>query len=526
MLVRGSIFFVLFIASVSVRAQLNATSRPDIYPYLVERFQAMSVTGDDIVFIGNSITFWGDWRELTGSDRVKNWGIPGDHTYGILARVDDIVSVKPSKVFILAGINDLAGGLTDSLIVAHLKEIVGRILEGTPETAIYIQSILPTNPTFGKLNRHYGHEDRIQQINRLLSEFAENTRNCTFIDLYTYFLDDAGFLLKEYTWDGVHLTVAGYELWKEILIQKGYLSSSDLEKTGIDTNMKNKAIADLKSLLYAQEKWIKVHVAEFLIWEDQLITEVRNEFLDEHDRFGDIPQYRIGIWRVLAQAAPNAEERESWIGKIVEVYHNTHSPDRLHAIETLAKLRYPVMEVSFLDEIENDAIDPYSLYQLWNLSYHPGVKKETIIHRLLGYMEQNTGNEQKRINMQVASYILRSFPGLPTEYWNRLSAIGEKNENNAGLHASILSTLWITLPNSVPSEAVEQLRSKMSLSAEESTGVNHVMMALAKRSSITDREEIESIFERLRDQQSVGYDADLHASAAYVALSYSNSKLK
>src|SRR5690606_26761044 len=108
-----------------------------------------------------------------------------------------------------------------------------------------------------------------------------------------------------------------------VLVIPNKVNSDTLPPPGL----KQYALNDLKELLHTQEEWIKVHVAEFLIWENYLVDDVRTVFLDEERKHGNQPRYRIGIWRVLAQAAQTEQERESWIGRIVAAYNNPSSID-------------------------------------------------------------------------------------------------------------------------------------------------------------------------------------------------------
>lgn len=184
---------------------------------MVEQFKSLPSSRKDIVFIGNSIVFWGNWRELTGNINVKNRGIPGDQTYGVLARADEVIDAMPAKVLIMIGINDLGGGVSDSVILANWERLVKSIIAKSPRTKIFIQSILPTNPSFARLKHLYGHEKRIISINLSLADLANKYPNCAYVDLYHPFLDNEGFLKKEYTWDGVHLTPVAYRHWLNIL---------------------------------------------------------------------------------------------------------------------------------------------------------------------------------------------------------------------------------------------------------------------------------------------------------------------
>jgi len=388
---------------------------------------------------------------------------------------------------------------------------------------------LPTNPKFGKLTRHYGHEDRIRSINQHMQEFANVTDRCIFIDLHTHFLDEAGYLQENHTWDGVHLNVSGYELWRDLLIENGYLVLSDLKDYPNNKQMFKKAKDDLISVLYHEERWIKVHAAEFLIWESQSVPAVREEFLKENERFGDIPQYRIGIWRVLAQAALNDQERAVWVNKIAEVYANENNTDRLHAIESLAKLQHSILDRATMDQISHKTATSFELYQLWNLFYQESIDQELLKDHLLSMMERQIKQDPEHINLLVSSYILRSLPYLSIAQWQRLDAISQHSRKDSELQASLFSTLWVLHTPEVDVEKLAGIRSAMirtlGNAAHDMTGVNQVMLAFAKRASEKDESEILNIFEVLSDRQNPNYNADFHASAAYLVLSLINSQL-
>lgn len=201
----------------------DSTYRPDIFKPQVELFRSLPHSQEDVVFLGNSITFWANWTELLGSPHVKNRGIPGDITFGVLERLDEVIQGQPAKVFVLIGINDLARQIPDSVIIHNYARIIRRIKAGSPATRIYFQTLLPTNDTFQKLKNHYNKEQQIQAINSALKQIARQEK-VEVIDLYPHFVDEAGKLKKEYTWDGVHLTLAGYKAWVEVLQKGDYLN--------------------------------------------------------------------------------------------------------------------------------------------------------------------------------------------------------------------------------------------------------------------------------------------------------------
>ena len=71
---------------------------------------------------------------------------------------------------------------------------------------------------------------------------------------------------------------------------------------------------------------------------------MKGAFLTEARIHSVEPQYRIGIWRVLARAADSEQEHAKWVGKIRDVFLDATAPDRPHAAETLAKLNYKLLD--------------------------------------------------------------------------------------------------------------------------------------------------------------------------------------
>jgi lysophospholipase L1-like esterase len=220
--------FLLLISVVhTVTAQAvkwDSTATPDVYPSQVELFNALPHSKKDIVFLGNSITFWGKWDALFKSSHLRNRGIAGDMTFGVLRRLDEVIQGKPAKVFILIGINDLGRNIPDSIILRNHLRMVKRIKAGSPQTRIYLQTLLPTNDTFNKLKHLYFKEGHISFINQELKRIAAE-ENVTWVDLHSHFTDENGRLKKEYTWDGVHLTLAGYRAWARVLHEGKYLKA-------------------------------------------------------------------------------------------------------------------------------------------------------------------------------------------------------------------------------------------------------------------------------------------------------------
>ena len=215
---------LLMIISNALHAQKSwdSTHRPNNFALKADLFRSYPDSSTDIIFLGNSITAGVDWMELLGNTHVRNRGISGDITYGVLERLHEVIEGKPSKVFILIGINDISRNIPDSLIVDNYRKMICRIKKGSPGTKIYVQTLMPVNNEFSNFKNHYNKDEHIHYVNNEFKKLARE-ENITLIDLYPHFLNPDKKLDKKYTIDGLHLNAEGYRLWAEILKKGEYL---------------------------------------------------------------------------------------------------------------------------------------------------------------------------------------------------------------------------------------------------------------------------------------------------------------
>ena len=192
------------------------------YQQKVILFRLLPDEKNEIIFLGNSITDIGEWTEIWHNIKVKNRGISGDNTFGVLARLDEVLSSKPAKIFIMIGINDISKETPDSIIIDNYKKIIARVKTESPKTKLYVQSILPTNNEFNDFKRHQDKDEHIQFVNKKLQEICV-AEKIFYVDLYNSFLNEQGKLDKKYTNDGLHINGYGYMKWKEILVGLGYM---------------------------------------------------------------------------------------------------------------------------------------------------------------------------------------------------------------------------------------------------------------------------------------------------------------
>lgn len=216
---RNPLLFILFFFTITASAQERTYS--SFYYQRASLFEKLAVSEEDILFVGNSITNGGEWTELFEDARVKNRGISGDICEGLYDRLDPILKGKPSKIFLMIGINDLARGTSPDLIVAQTDGIAEKIMRESPRTIIFLQSILPVNDCYGMFEGHTRQSQIIAPLNQRLKEMAE-LKSITFIDLYNHFVIPGTHKLDpRYSNDGLHLMGEGYMKWVEIV--KPYL---------------------------------------------------------------------------------------------------------------------------------------------------------------------------------------------------------------------------------------------------------------------------------------------------------------
>lgn len=206
-------------------AQVVLPTYPDsifttYYHQRASLFKSMPMTSQhDIIFLGNSINDGSEWSELFNDIRIKNRGISGDMTTGIIHRLKEVTDRKPAKVFLMIGINDLGRGVSPDSVVKNILLINDYIKQETPSTKVYIESILPVNPSFGKFAGQVSKVKEILQANVLLRTAAQ-THGFAFIDLHSSFVNAQGYLDSKYTNDGLHLVGAGYQLWRHLIYPK------------------------------------------------------------------------------------------------------------------------------------------------------------------------------------------------------------------------------------------------------------------------------------------------------------------
>lgn len=186
-------------------------------PFRSSIFYSSPVKTGSIMFVGDSHTEAFELNEYLDNPSVRNRGVWGDATSGVAERIDSIAMLKPKKIFLMIGVNDILSGVSPEVAFKNMRSIVSKIRYRSPNTVVLIQSVLPTNNIIK--GDKVSALDGIIKLNAMYKTLAMDDK-IIFINLYPAFLKDKG-LRPDLSFDGLHLSGKGYQQWAGLI--KGYL---------------------------------------------------------------------------------------------------------------------------------------------------------------------------------------------------------------------------------------------------------------------------------------------------------------
>lgn len=160
---------------------------------------------DSIVMLGDSITAEADWNRLLPDQPLVNEGHPGFTTEQLVAVAGEVAADDPAAVVVLTGTNDIRDGHPPTWTREHLERLIDRLEHGSA-TTIILQTVLPRADAPAEVRR----------VNAEIRDLAAR-RGLRLLDLHETFDDGTGALRGDETYDGLHLTVVGYERWATVL---------------------------------------------------------------------------------------------------------------------------------------------------------------------------------------------------------------------------------------------------------------------------------------------------------------------
>ena len=210
----------LLLTVIFMMNSLNAQDWPNFKEFQDANARLPQVKQNEkrVVFMGNSITI--GWLQ-THPDFFKNKpyvnrGISGQTTPQMLVRFRaDVVDLDAAAVVLLAGTNDIAGNtgpVTLEMILDNIKSMTE--IAQANDIKVILCSVLPAfdYPWRPGLAPNV----KIPKLNKMIKRYAEES-GAYYLDYFTALEDGNNGMINEYTTDGVHLTLEGYQVMEPLV---------------------------------------------------------------------------------------------------------------------------------------------------------------------------------------------------------------------------------------------------------------------------------------------------------------------
>ena len=193
--------------------------------YYQEANKALETSGNTVeaVFFGDSITEgWPQFNpSFFDSNNFVGRGIGGQTTPQLLLRFrQDVLDLRPKKVILLAGINDIAentGPISLEAIMENIKGMTEMAIAN--EVEMVLCAVLPANsfpwrPSIIPTNK-------VIALNQMIMAYALE-KNLIYVDYYTPMVNEELGLKSTLGYDTVHPNKTGYSLMEEVLFKSLY----------------------------------------------------------------------------------------------------------------------------------------------------------------------------------------------------------------------------------------------------------------------------------------------------------------
>ena len=175
---------------------------------------APAVPGEDrVVFYGASMTeFWGrNGSMFFPAKNYVNRGISGQTTAQMVVRFrQDVINLHPKVVVILAGTNDIAGNtgpMTPEMTENNWQSMAD--MARANGIKVIFASITPSTDFPWRKGLHPA--EKIRALDAWLQGYSA-MHGFIYLDYYSALVNADGGMKSEYTVDGVHASVKGYEV--------------------------------------------------------------------------------------------------------------------------------------------------------------------------------------------------------------------------------------------------------------------------------------------------------------------------
>lgn len=215
----AALLFLTIVSTLTIEAQ-NTTDWAYLNRYRNANAKiGLPANGENrVVFMGNSITdFWIilDSAFFSGKSYIDR-GISGQTTPQMLVRFrQDVISLKPAVVVILAGINDIAGNTGPSTL-EMIEDNLSSMAEISRANGIRVvlSSVLPAYEFPWRPGLEPA--EKVVKLNVWIKSYAES-HGCVYLDYFTSMSDEKHALKSDLTKDGVHPNLAGYKIMEPLV---------------------------------------------------------------------------------------------------------------------------------------------------------------------------------------------------------------------------------------------------------------------------------------------------------------------
>ena len=174
----------------------------------------IAVIEPDIIFIGDSIVEYFPLQELLGTTKtIVNRGIRGYQTGLLLDNLDaHLYGDAVDQIVILIGTNDIGKDIPMNEALNNLESVIQTISRDYPLSQIKLVSILPVNEGEDfKQTVYIRTNEKIKAWNQAYQDLASAYMQVEFVPVFENLLDQKGQLKSDFTTDGLHLSVSGYQ---------------------------------------------------------------------------------------------------------------------------------------------------------------------------------------------------------------------------------------------------------------------------------------------------------------------------
>ena len=174
----------------------------------------ISVIEPNIIFIGDSIIEYYPLQELLGTTKtIVNRGIRGYQTGLLRENLDaHLYGDAVDQIVLLIGTNDIGKDVPINEALNNLESVIQTISRDYPLSQIKLVSILPVHQGEEyKQTVYIRTNEKIKVWNQAYQDLASAYMQVEYVSVFEELLDQEGQLKSDYTTDGLHLSVSGYQ---------------------------------------------------------------------------------------------------------------------------------------------------------------------------------------------------------------------------------------------------------------------------------------------------------------------------